>query len=616
MSKFLSLLVCCCLIPWASADTTGASKPPWGYEDESSYLLTTPLSTQFGEGELSSPMGTLILDKAVVVADCGNHRLVWFNLAGKQLRSVGSRGEGEGQFNCPTRMASDGEKLYVVDAGNHRVHILNQKGESLEIIDGFHFPSDVAVAAGKLWVADRSGVHHYQLQNLKQAQWLYKNESSKSIAVDEAGQLYLLSDNNHQVQVVSPSGALKKRFGEFGKRKLNFAYPSAIRYYQGALYIADQGNHRYQVTNTEGEFLKAWGEHPPHNHLDGKHIHFPEQMSVTAQGMVDCDPYQGICQYDSPEQIQQWQAVNHGWQRPPNYSPLNTLASAGDIVAVTDTIDNKVQFFALQGGALKPIGEFESTEAHILAFNKNSLLLRETGGITAFTFNNKKLQRQWQKSFSELQKSAAQKKCSLGSIDKVVAANAETYILVDSSNHQLLVSDAKLSIKSCWGKRGTALGELNQPTDALVWNNSLYVLERLNHRLQKISIEASNQELRFAASAISSTDVSLILPSSLALSDNRLVVADRQLGYATFDANLKGQGRWNTIQSRAELKLPGQQLGTTATGEVIALTAGHHVAEVLSNGFVYYELGVGEFSRFDYFTSEWQAETIPPLELQ
>ncbi len=100
-------------------------------------------------------------DGQVVVADSGNHRLIFYNPAGQVVRTVGAAGpEGAGHFDQPSDMAvaPDGI-LAVLDAGYGDIQLFDAQGQTLGLLShaqvGLTHPSGLTWAPdGTLWVAD------------------------------------------------------------------------------------------------------------------------------------------------------------------------------------------------------------------------------------------------------------------------------------------------------------------------------------------------------------------------------------------------------------------------------------------------------------------------------
>ncbi|HET8542449.1 MAG TPA: hypothetical protein VFL83_21425 [Anaeromyxobacter sp.] len=100
------------------------------------YAPTGEFLREIGRGVLDQPTGIAVDRRAQILyvvagADRSSrkHRIEAFSLAGKHLRTIGTRGQAPGQFNFPVDVdvGPDG-RLYVADMLNFRVQILEADG--------------------------------------------------------------------------------------------------------------------------------------------------------------------------------------------------------------------------------------------------------------------------------------------------------------------------------------------------------------------------------------------------------------------------------------------------------------------------------------------------------
>ncbi|KAI6660197.1 PEP-CTERM domain protein [Oopsacas minuta] len=110
--------------------------------------------------KMANPVGICISQNKVFVTQCDSHCINKYELEGKLIKSVGSRGDGEAQFNGPHGLdVSDrNSNVYVCDFTNKRVQILTQelKFHSMLGIDVIKYPCDVKVTRDRVLVLDQS----------------------------------------------------------------------------------------------------------------------------------------------------------------------------------------------------------------------------------------------------------------------------------------------------------------------------------------------------------------------------------------------------------------------------------------------------------------------------
>ena len=240
--------------------------------------VTHPANTGF-----NLPYGADVANGKLYVLDVYNYRVqVYTNLSGtpayEKTIGAGSAVTDNTGFNEPFGMTVANGKLYVADALNYRVQIytnlsgtpthLDTIGTGTRATDntGFNEPYGVAVANGKLYVAD-TGSHRVQI---------YTNLSGTPTYLDTIGsvsavrhptntgfnglvgvtvadsKLYVADNGNHRVQIytnLSGTPTYEKTIGTGSAVTDNtgFNSPYKVAVANGKLYVADSGNHRVQV---------------------------------------------------------------------------------------------------------------------------------------------------------------------------------------------------------------------------------------------------------------------------------------------------------------------------------------------------------------------------------
>ena len=106
------------------------------------------------------PIGICVFQNTVFVTQWGGHCVNMYELEGKLMKSVGSKGNGEAQFNYPLGIdVSDrNHNIYVCDSDNNRVQILTEelKYHSMLGIGLFTNPRDIKVTRDRVLVLDES----------------------------------------------------------------------------------------------------------------------------------------------------------------------------------------------------------------------------------------------------------------------------------------------------------------------------------------------------------------------------------------------------------------------------------------------------------------------------
>ncbi|KAI6651042.1 Protein lin-41-like [Oopsacas minuta] len=110
--------------------------------------------------KMKQPIGICIFQYKVFVTQYSSHCINKYELEGKLIKSVGSKGNGEAQFYHPRSLdVSDRHSnVYVCDCNNNRIQILTKeiKFHYMLGIDLFKYPRDVKVTRDRVLVLDGS----------------------------------------------------------------------------------------------------------------------------------------------------------------------------------------------------------------------------------------------------------------------------------------------------------------------------------------------------------------------------------------------------------------------------------------------------------------------------
>ncbi|MDH7489838.1 MAG: TIGR03663 family protein [Anaerolineae bacterium] len=86
-------------------------------------------------------------------------------------------------------------------------------------------------------------------------------QDPRGVAVDAAGNIYVVDTGNHRVQVFDANGRYLRGWGQYGSGPGEFNEPWGIAVdKEGNVYVADTWNYRVQKFDQDGKFVTMWGE--------------------------------------------------------------------------------------------------------------------------------------------------------------------------------------------------------------------------------------------------------------------------------------------------------------------------------------------------------------------
>jgi sugar lactone lactonase YvrE len=205
----------------------------------------------------------------------------------------------------------------------------------------------------------------------------------KGVALDAAGNIYVMDTRNYRVQVLNSEGVFQRAWGSQGTGPGQFQEPWGIAVdTEGSVYVADTWNHRIQKFDSTGQFVKTWGTFGDVGGVLGDPLllYGPRGIVVDSQNnvLVSDTGNKRIVKYTSNgEFVQQW--GGSGSVESQFREPCGVAMDASDGVYVADVWNQRVQEFDRAGSfvAQWPVVGWES-EAPV---NKPYLAIGSQGSV-------------------------------------------------------------------------------------------------------------------------------------------------------------------------------------------------------------------------------------------
>jgi ABC-type Fe3+ transport system permease subunit/DNA-binding beta-propeller fold protein YncE len=205
------------------------------------------------EFEKGYPTGlTVGPDGLVYVPDTHYHRVLAYEPGGRLVRQFGEFGTGDGQFIYPTDVALAAGRVYVSEyGGNDRVSV---------------------------WTAEGRFLHSFGRPGTGQGEL----SRPQALAVDEnRGRLYVADACNHRIVRYTLDGERTGEFGGVGVGPGQLRYPYGLSLgADGSLVVCEYGNNRLQVFDAEGRSLRLLGRA---GRAPGE-LAYPWAVAATADG--------------------------------------------------------------------------------------------------------------------------------------------------------------------------------------------------------------------------------------------------------------------------------------------------------------------------------------------
>ena len=189
--------------------------------------------------KMKEPAGICIFQNKVFVTQLSGNCINMYELEGKLIKSVGSKGNGEAQFNRPFGLdVSDiNNNIYVCDLDNHRIQILTEelKYHSMLGVDLLVFPRDVKVTRDRVLVLDCGdpcmfvfNLYHVLTNKLITRGYAKQTRNPCCFDIDREYNIIMSDYWNHCVYVFNHEGEQIHKFGKEGQGIGEFYQPYGI----------------------------------------------------------------------------------------------------------------------------------------------------------------------------------------------------------------------------------------------------------------------------------------------------------------------------------------------------------------------------------------------------
>ena len=200
----------------------------------------------------------------IFITDQNNHQIHVFDEQRKHIRSFGEEGSDDGQLKFPVGIAVGTKGLvYVSNNYNHRIEVFREDGTFVKNFGEIKHPCNMKIDNEKLFVADNRnhGIAIFTLEGqlirtigcygFGPGQFIHPS----SVAISPNGDMYVVDQDNHRIQVLNSGGVYQR---EFGFEELKYPLDILITA-DGHVLVADYGNKRVAIFNTTGQLIHSFG---------------------------------------------------------------------------------------------------------------------------------------------------------------------------------------------------------------------------------------------------------------------------------------------------------------------------------------------------------------------
>ncbi len=429
---------------------------------------------------MNTPTGVVIDgEQNIYVAETASSYIKKYDRDGNFIAIIGERGNEPGQLNAPVEMYIKNSTLYVGEVGAGRISRFTLDGQFID-----------NVGADDL-------------------------EGPRSVAVDDAGQMYALDEFSNRIVTFSADG---EKIAECASPYLFF--PNDIEYNNGNLYVANASAHNILKFDTDCNLLASAGGYG----TGDAQFFYPRTISVNGDSVYVSDVLNNRIQVLDLDFNYQSQIGGSGILS----GPIGFAITADNDYVIVDSNTYSLKMFD-QSDLTTPyktvgaprIEEGMFAQSAGVAFDKSEkeLYITDISNHRVQVFNSKN---------GEFKRTVGQ--LGFGAVPGDLIAPLGVSVIGDkvyvaSSTHQIVIFDKQGTEINRVGSYGAANGQFYYPYDVKQDSKgNFYVTEHYNNRMQKFDSEWNHLA---TIGGFGSGDGNMYFPTRLYIDkQDRIFVAD------------------------------------------------------------------------------------------
>ncbi len=283
--------------------------------------------------------------------------------------------------------------------------------------------------SGEISEQSTAQVQFYQAPAYQDAWYVprtVENAVDQPYGIDlQGGEVYVAGLFSSAITVFDSNGNILRSWSSYGTEDGQLNYPHGISLYQDRLYVADTENQRVVVFDLQGNFLLKWGT----KGSGSGEFKNPYDIFVSRDEVFVTDFYNSRVQvFDTNgNYLRQWGTYGQGTGQ---FLFITGVAVQGERVYLCDRINSRVQVF-------DRMGQYQTSITGI--YNPLDIVLYH---------------------------------------DRIYISQYNNYISVYSGDHRFL---------SSWGSAGRETGQFDFPAGIAIGDNSVYITDSKNSRVQKFA---------------------------------------------------------------------------------------------------------------------------------
>ena len=271
--------------------------------------------------QADQPADVALLDGKLYLVDTGHGRLLQMSADGKDFKVLDKQVDPKLALSAPMAITSDQSQLYVADSGAGQVVLVAPSGKVNRTITLAKGSSADALPPRPLGIvvwgdgsfAVSDGNNHRLLKYSADGSLLWTVGTGvpatgenglnvpSGLALDKAGNVYVVDVLNSQVKKYSSDGKFLLGFGQLGDQAGQFSRAKAVAVDDaGNIYVSDGLQAAVQVFDQTGAYIGFVGRKDPADPNSDSLFQAPHGMKIVDGKLYVVDRYNGVFVFDLP----------------------------------------------------------------------------------------------------------------------------------------------------------------------------------------------------------------------------------------------------------------------------------------------------------------------------
>ncbi len=270
--------------------------------------------TEPAGGQWLLPGAAVPVGDAVFVVDTGNDRLLKLDQHGTLLDVLDKASDQQLDLHQPMAIASDGSRLFIANSLAGQVLVLDMAGHVERVIRLAPLATDqkaprpiglVLTAGGGIIVSDADNHRVLFLDSegrVTRAVGAGTRAGGEegfnvpgSLALDSAGNVYVVDTLNGRVVKLSPDGAFLQQFGRLGNTVGTFSRPKGVAVdAEGRVFVSDGLLAAIEVFAPDGTYVGMIGRRDPADPASAPLFQAPAGLSLAGDTLWVVDRFRGL----------------------------------------------------------------------------------------------------------------------------------------------------------------------------------------------------------------------------------------------------------------------------------------------------------------------------------